>query len=335
MIPPKIDLKDRRILVICAKFFGYEIKVVEHLRSRGALVEFADERPGNSSLAKTLIRLHSVIIRPIINKYYIEILKRFSKNDFDDILFISPECCSLKIMQLFRLQYPKARFLLYMWDSLKNKGHRTPDAFLSFFDRSLSFDDEDSRLYGLIFRPLFFIESMMDSSREKVKYAFSFVGTIHSDRFKIIRTFSEEADKLGLKYFVYPFLPSRFHYWLYRLTKREFQGFSINHFHFHPMPYSEVLKILKKSNVIIDMEHPKQRGLTMRTLEVLGAGKKLITTNKEIRCYSFFSEDRVMIIDRKKPSLRSSFFEDNGNPISSDVISRFSITHWVNDIFQC
>jgi hypothetical protein len=83
------------------------------------------------------------------------------------------------------------------------------------------------------------------------------------------------------------------------------------------------------------MEHPQQRGLTMRTMEVLGAGKKLITTNKEIRCYAFFSADRIMMIDRKNPSLEPGFFEDDGAPLSRDVISQFSIRHWVNEIFQC
>ena len=49
------------------------------------------------------------------------------------------------------------------------------------------------------------------------------------------------------------------------------------------MKINDIVSLYKESEVILDINHPGQNGLTMRTFEALGAGKKLITTNTEIK----------------------------------------------------
>ncbi|MFN7050401.1 hypothetical protein ACK4QX_22265, partial [Proteus mirabilis] len=39
---------------------------------------------------------------------------------------------------------------------------------------------------------------------------------------------------------------------------------------FKPLTQSNVVEIMKSSRIIIDIHHPKQKGLTMRTIECLG-----------------------------------------------------------------
>ncbi|MFH4210110.1 lipopolysaccharide biosynthesis protein, partial [Acinetobacter baumannii] len=62
----------------------------------------------------------------------------------------------------------------------------------------------------------------------------------------------------------------------------------------------EIIKLYAKSNVILDISHPGQSGLTMRTFEAIGAGKKLITTNLNIKEYPFYNSDNIFIISRDK-----------------------------------
>ena len=329
-----INLSGRKILVVCPKFFGYETRVVNQLRARGALVEFADERPGNSPLDKVLIRIQSRLIRPKIRRHYASILERYKDSAFDDILFISPECCNEPILDAFRASYPRTRLLLYMWDSLKNKGHHDPAGFLAKFDRTLSFDREDCRNYDIPLRPLFFSEAVPEALETPNEYAFSFVGTIHSDRYRVLRAMCEAADGLGLTYFVYPYLPSRLHYWLYRWVKPEFKGKRKSDFKFAPLAYSEVMRVMRSSVAIIDVEHPMQRGLTMRTFEVLGAVKKLATTNRDIANYPFYDPARIMVIDRQAPHLDARFFRLAAEPLEESFVSEFSLNGWIDSIFR-
>ena len=71
----------------------------------------------------------------------------------------------------------------------------------------------------------------------------------------------------------------------------------------------------------------------MRTFEALGAGKKIITTNNEIKKYLFYNSNNVFVIDRENIELEKAFFESNFNPINKDMLSEMSITGWIKSVF--
>lgn len=332
-VPSKVDFQGRRILVISPRFFGYERRIVEHLRSRGALVDYMNERLGDSALIKGLLRVASRLMKRYSRRYFFRSLEERAGQSFDDVLIISPESCNSEIVRKFKEAFPQARFILYMWDSFANKFPNHVRQYIQLFDKCLTFDEADAAEYSIEFRPLFYSneEPIKDASP---RYAFSFVGTIHSDRYRILRAMAAQADAAKLPYFIYPYLPTRLHYWLFRLLKAEFGGTHLSDFNFQALPYPQVLEILSSSTAIIDVEHPGQRGLTMRTLEVLGSGKKLITTNSSIRNYSFYSSNDMMVIDRDKPEIPPSFFQEPSAPPSKDFVESYGLTGWANAIFQ-
>ena len=334
MVTGKIDLQGRKILCIMPRFFGYEKILVAHLEGRGANVVFLDERPGNSTLAKISLRLRLPFSRSKINRYFDDAIVKLGGKKFDDVLIVSPECCRHALVSKLKQAFPDARFILYMWDSFKNKMRDNIPGFISLFDRALTFDDEDAERYGLACRPLFYSAAPMSPNPGGESFAFSFIGTIHSDRYRVLKVLIEAADRSGLKYFVYPYLPSRLHYWLFRLTKREFKGTRPGSFEYRPMPYPEVLEVFKASVAVLDVEHSGQRGLTMRTMEVIGSGKKLITTNARIRKYSFFSDDRIQVLDRKAGTLDLAFFGKPTPALPPQAQYECSLTGWVDCLFQ-
>jgi hypothetical protein len=71
----------------------------------------------------------------------------------------------------------------------------------------------------------------------------------------------------------------------------------------------------------------------MRTFEALGAGKKIITTNKEIKKYSFYNSNNIFVIDRENIELEKAFFESNFNPINEVMLSEMSIRGWIKSVF--
>jgi hypothetical protein len=99
---------------------------------------------------------------------------------------------------------------------------------------------------------------------------------------------------------------------------------------------AEIVDVVRSSRAVLDIQHFKQTGLTMRTLETLGAGKKLITTNPDVKEYDFYDRGRVMVIDRSNPAaaLNLEFFREDDRKVSELVIDSYSIGSWLKDILN-
>jgi hypothetical protein len=99
------------------------------------------------------------------------------------------------------------------------------------------------------------------------------------------------------------------------------------------LDYHQYQRISDVSKAIIDIEHPKQKGLTIRTFEVLGKEIKLITTNKNIIEYDFYNEANISVIDRNNPVIDDNFLNKPYQPLSPKLYYKYSIDGWLEDIF--
>jgi hypothetical protein len=75
------------------------------------------------------------------------------------------------------------------------------------------------------------------------------------------------------------------------------------------MSAADVQHYFNLSAAVLDVEHPKQRGLTMRTIETLISEKKLITSNKNIINSNLYDCSRVNVINRDNPQLSNDFID--------------------------
>jgi len=57
-----------------------------------------------------------------------------------------------------------------------------------------------------------------------------------------------------------------------------FKGIKYSELSYKPLKEDDVIEIMAKSKVIIDINHDLQTGLTSRTFETLASCKKLLTT---------------------------------------------------------
>ena len=75
----------------------------------------------------------------------------------------------------------------------------------------------------------------------------------------------------------------------------------------------------------MDVNHPLQYGLTSRSIEALGANRKLITTNSNVKAYDFFNENNILIIDRKNPIIKEEFFYKNYIKPNKETYEKYSL----------
>ncbi len=327
------SLQNKKILLLAPKFFGYETEIKKELENLGANVLYFDERPKNDFFTKVFIRLGvKLFTKRKIENYYNEIVNNTEKIDF--LFIISPESLTANIIKNFKKKNKNLQVILYMWDSFRNKKNSL--SLLDVVDRYFTFDSNDLKIRSNIaFLPLFYTDDYSKISSNSVfKYDISFIGTIHSDRYEIAKQIEAQAKNAGLKTYFFFYSPSKILFFLQKLFYTKFRKIPFSDISFVPKSKIEVLDIFCQSKCILDINHPKQSGLTMRTLETFGAKRKLITTNQNIKSYDFFNEKNISTLNRESIILNQDFIKEDYFEIESEIYENYSLKLWVRKIFD-
>lgn len=333
-----MDLLNKKILFFAPSFFGYDNEIKKELEKRGAQVILYNERPSTNFFIKTIIRLNKKFIYFFTLRYFNKIIKTNAFIAFDYVFIIKGEVFTSEIVLNFKKKYPQAKFILYLWDSIKN--YVDIKNALNLFDKTLTFDIEDSKeIESLTFRPLFFINGytnipLLSSFATKPKYDLLFIGTVHSDRWGFLSKLKKEAEKNNLNVYYYLYIQSPIIFFFRKLFDKQLRSLPLKDIQFYPLTIEKTISLVEQSVAILDIQHPKQTGLTMRAIEVLGAKRKLITTNTSISNYDFYHQNNVLIVDRKNPKIPETFFNLPYTEIESRIYSKYSIEGWISDLFS-
>ncbi len=332
----KDSFKGKKILLFSPQFFGYGEEIGSKLREFGAVVDYYDERPGNDFMTKAIIRVNKSFLSKKIDTYYNNIIAHLVPNRYDFVLFLNAEAISEKKLVALRKNQSKAIFIVYMWDSLKNKKY-TLD-LLPHFDFKHTFDKEDSLndAHGFRFRPLFFLDAYkkIQSKPDSMKVDLLFVGTVHSDRYQLLMHIKEQFKAWGKTTDYFMFFQSKKLFYAQKTTNKTFRAAKQGDFEFTSLSKQKLIDKISDSSVVLDIQHPDQKGLTMRTIEMIGAQKKIITTNKEIMTYDFYNPNNIYYLDRETLRLDKSFFEIPYVPIQKEIYYKYSIDGWLEDVFS-
>lgn len=323
-------LDGERVLLIAPRFFGYEEEIASELRRRGAEVDFLPDRPFQSSILKAVTRFRRELVLGYANRYFIDAVENLGRASYKYILVIQGEGVSPQLLTSLRRNFPDAVFLLYMWDSFRNKKSLIPN--IACFDKSFTFDPDDAQLYGMTFRPLFFSPGFAREPMQNFDYQLSFIGTAHSDRYSIVSQVTSGMSEIERCY-VYLYLQAPWVFWAHKIGNRAFRTAKMKNFKFAPLSKTEVQRVFFSSMAVIDIEHPAQTGLTMRTFETIGANKKLITTNQRVRDYDFFDDRNIFVLDRKNlERVPQSFLASPYIPVQESIYAKYSISGWVDEV---
>lgn len=332
-------LHGKRILFMSIKFFNYENLIKQELEALGASVDWYDERPSNTLFTKAMIRIRKSLVKHSIEKYFHSLMADTQNKKYDYFLLIKGETTPKFFLEYLRKANPDIKLIFYTWDSFVNNS--AGQAIIKEFDATFSFDNDDAKKYGMKFRPLFFsrdyerinYEDAKESKLDNKIYDLSFIGTAHSDRYTIAEKVRLVCLEQQLLVYIYYYSASKLFFYLKKVFNNEFRVFDKNKISFISLSHSQIIDIFTKSKAILDINHPNQKGLTMRTFEALGASRKLVTTNSEILNYPFYNPVNVLIIDRNTPKINTDFFVIPFSPISPKVYEAMSLRGWCLEIF--
>jgi hypothetical protein len=320
----------KRILFIGIGFYDYEISIVARLRRYGATVQSFFDRPAilRRGLFEPLSRLAAAKALRLITRHQNRIL-RSATGPCDFVLVIKAIDLRPEFLDALRCQLPHAEFILYQWDALA----RLPgiESRLPYFDRILTFDHKDfTARPGLQFRPLFYREN--PSRPNMVHHGcctidLCFVGLLHSDRLEMIRRLQANAQSQGVSFYVYLYTG------LYTSLKLA-RARNARNIHFRLLSYRKLMELSRRTAVILDLPHAAQSGMTMRAIEAVGLGKKLITTASDVIHYDFFSIENVQLLQTDDLRLDREFICKPPAPYPETIRRRYSLDAWLEDVFR-
>ena len=325
------DIKGKRILFFGLETMGYEKKILAKMQELGSVVDYHSERPVSSQFGKAIVKIAPTILDKKTEKYYHDILESHKGTKYDIVFIMKCDTPTVSVLKEIRDYFPEAELRLHMWDSLVNIPNI--DKKLELFDRITSFDRKDCEKHPEFgFRPLFYLDSFTEDSQEKIRFDVSFCGTIHSDRYTVLENIRKQCEDNGMKFYGYYYMQSKLAYWYLKLRDKRFRHVPMKKLRFQTIGADKVNRIFNASRAIVDIQHPSQTGLTMRTIETLGAKKKLITTNSDIKNYDFYNENNVCVIDRENPTVSEEFLRTPYQEVDDAVYKKYSLRQWVLDV---
>lgn len=320
-------MNKQKVLFIGIGFYDYEEAIINEFKRQNYDVDYYNEVPRNTLIYRLFSRLnYHKKINHIHYNHSLNIADSCG-TDYNLVFILKGECLSSDALMKIRTKNPSAKYILYLWDSLARiKG--VAEKFC-FFNRIYSFDRIDCLTNEeLIFNPLFFRDEYNNTATNEVLLNDVYhLGWYHSDRLKLIKKLSSFCEKNFLRSRLLLFT-GYFSYLFQRLSGGELKS-NRKYLIFKALSTEENRKNILHSKAVLDISHPKQSGLTIRTIELLGMNRKIITTNQDITNYDFFCSENVLLIDREAPVFEIFFFSTNYKPIPSEIKEKYNISNWL------
>jgi len=315
-------LKKPSVLLIIPRFYGYDERIRSEFESRGFKVYcYATEPSFASDFSRNLLK---GIYQFLLTRHCNSILTLLKNVDLAFVLVIRGHPMSPKFFHALRVNHPKAIFSLYEWDTEKRVKYLP---LVLYFNKVFSFEREDCTRYGFTYLPLFHVKEFAEGGLPKKDIDLVFIGGYHPARDKVFDLLMKQALQQGYTCFMYEYIPFILYAYLKIFKKKRIY----NKVKFRPMPITECAKFVRRSKAVVDIEHDGQGGITIRTIEALAAGAKVITTNSSIVKEPFYFPNTVLVVERENPILKPEFLFYQGDLPN---MKEYSLSHWVGRILE-
>lgn len=325
----------KKVLYIGAPFFNYYKKIISEFERQGYSVDFYDDRPSQNSFIKGMIKIKRNLMNSFIKDYFDKIMAETKEKNYDLVFIVNCKVFTPEMIKQLRASQKSAKFVLYMWDSFTL--YPNSKELIPIFDKAYSFDLEDCcNIKSLEFLPLFYCddyERLAQENIHQIEYDIVSVCTAHPNRYKLMHELFPELESKGIKIFSYMYI-NRLLYLYNKAFVPEFKDASSGEFKFKPLSEEENIAVIRKANTVFDIQHNMQSGLTMRTIETLGAKRKLITTNASIKNYDFYNENNIFVLNNSNLDEIEEFIYNRYVPINDEVYKKYSLNKWIETIIN-
>jgi len=323
-------MKNKTILLITPIIFHYHVELINALKETGANVLFYPDQPQGA-----LVALKRKLSTKYSKEYYDKIYDKIKEVRIDYFFLINGKGITRKFIQKIKQDNKGIKLITYQWDSIarNNLERKTNYLYiLDLFDKCFSFDHKDANENKeLEYLSNFHTIKNKSNTNMLREIDFLMVGSYTDERYFFVKKMSKEFRQKKIVFYNHLYIPWH-HYARNVLLKGKF--LNPMYLKYYPISKKVLKKLYLNSKATIDIQHPNQTGFTMRVLEGLAYGCKIITTNKNIVKENFYSADNISIFELNSfwKNLKISFIEKKTD--SNKSIDELYIKQWIKKIFD-
>lgn len=228
-------------------------------------------------------------------------------NKYTVVFSINGSFLSDTFYKMLKELNPKARYIYYAWDDIKNL---IKQSHIKFFDEKYSYNISECKKYNFSYCPMFVQNETVGHDSESL-YDILFIGSAHSDRQKI-------ADELYLKY------GKKYRLFIYLYDPMHTNG---QFCHDQPLSYEKYIDYMRLSKTLLDIPHSTQEGPTTRSFDALLTKTKVITVNPCIKEYPIYSEN-ILVVDRNNIVIDDAFIN---KPYIETGYQALTVSEWLKN----
>ncbi len=233
----------------------------------------------------------------------------------DNKIIVFDTYSSQRLLQWLCDTRKNKRIIYWCWNPLKR------DSLRGWVPKEVelwSFSKNDCSKYDLRYNTQFFFDCIAQEAAECRKQGLSqrpralFLGR-DKGRLSILEELKERLEKEGVVVDL-------------RIT-RPIEG-RLGFFREKLMPYRKVINLVKKVDILLDYTKVPESGPSLRAMEALFFGKKLITNNLEILDSDFYNPANIYVLDRDSRSFKD-FIDCPLEPVDPDIRDKYLLSNWL------
>ena len=290
-----MKLSTRRALLVAPKFHTYHEDLIEALESLSYDVVYLKDKP-TSTLYK-IVSKFSMRLKSLIEKWFFLFNAAKYSKAYDLVLVVKGQALQPGIIESLKKNSPGAKFVFYQWDSIQNNPNFW--RLYEYFDSVVTFDPRDARDYGLGYLPLFYTKFVPQPPLSDRPLDILFVGTLHSERLVLVKKLVKFCKERGIYFKFHIYCPLLLQVRYFISGKIKLSDLSL--ISFRSISRKELRESYISSKVVFDVPLGSQSGLTIRSIEALGAGAILYTSNETVVELSWTDFESVQFFDSEEP----------------------------------
>lgn len=339
-----------KVLFVGPKYMNLYKDVIGAMERKGYGVDFLPEKTfkddpynvrGYSRFSKIFVNRKKFARK--LDCYWTKLLNSSDYDKrYDYVFVLDGQSISSVFFDTLKKRNARVKFVNYLFDTTSGVYHFEKNFI--FFDRVFTFDVTESQKYNIGFLPIYWMDN-----EETLVYRYNIfgLGAIKNERYALFSRIERIAKKNNLSYYLklYNFVKVknaffyRFRCCLYSLLRLKnivsLQAIQSPFATTESVPPRDFRKYIAGADIVIDTSAPNQDGLTARFMWSIGLGKKVLTTNSNVKQYDFFDEKQILVIDEKtKDDEIESFFlsEFSNAEKNKNRLLAYRIDNWLETL---
>lgn len=315
-----------------SQYKQHKILILQGTQTQNEHVDIDNIYINVNYFTKMIKKLHEHTPIPFKEYWYGE-WKKDIKNY--DVFIIFDGLRGKDVIEYIKKVNPSARIIIYYVNKFRKGARNDPRNFRNLPCELWSFDKNDCEREILKHNPfcyddILFAEknkrAFYDKEADEIIYDAFFIG-VDKNRLTKLVELKHLLEKYNYKTKV---ILKKAKNHLYKNLSQEEESILTEQY----ISYEDVIKLIRQSQCIIEIEDEGQNGLTLRSMESIFFNKKLITDNLDILNYDLYKQENIFLLGYDEEARLDTFLSSPFAPIEDNVIKQYTWEAWLNRFFE-